>query len=128
MWAMITTFFGTDTMVVQWLISKHEFSALRLYHHHSFLCFFQLGTDNYDNSEKVRIPSYTDRILFKSKRKHGIVCHKYDSAAQLKSSDHKPVYGLYQVSESNKGVCYTYTVKTFLCPNQFRHFRLSLAK
>ena len=93
-------------MLVQWFSKAWVYSITVII----VSIFFQLGTDNYDNSEKVRIPSYTDRILFKSKRKHGIVCHKYDSAAQLKSSDHKPVYGLYQVSDSNKGVRYTVNV------------------
>jgi len=59
---------------------------------------FDPGTDNYDTSPKYRIPSYTDRILFKSKKRHGVICMKYLSADAVQSSDHRPVYGLYHVN------------------------------
>lgn len=58
---------------------------------------FDLETDNYDTSSKFRIPSYTDRILFHCKKKHDISCTHYDAVMNLKKSDHRPVYGLYEV-------------------------------
>lgn len=58
---------------------------------------YDIGTDNFDTSKKNRIPSYTDRILFRSRHKNGISCLLYQSAFQIRDSDHKPVYGLYEV-------------------------------
>jgi synaptojanin len=51
------------------------------------------GTNNYDTSEKQRIPAWTDRILFAG---GGIQLVKYDRA-ELLSSDHKPVKALFHV-------------------------------
>ncbi|XP_013412446.1 72 kDa inositol polyphosphate 5-phosphatase isoform X1 [Lingula anatina] len=67
------------------------------------ICFpptykFDIGTDDYDTSPKQRIPSYTDRILFRSKKKNAISCLVYDSVQSFTFSDHKPVYGLYEVT------------------------------
>ncbi|XP_043231645.1 inositol polyphosphate 5-phosphatase E-like [Amphibalanus amphitrite] len=53
------------------------------------------GTNTFDTSHKQRIPAYTDRILFKSRR-DGVRCIKYDSVQPFSTSDHKPVWGLYQ--------------------------------
>uniref|UniRef100_A0A0P4VXJ4 Inositol polyphosphate-related phosphatase domain-containing protein n=2 Tax=Scylla olivacea TaxID=85551 RepID=A0A0P4VXJ4_SCYOL len=50
------------------------------------------GTDHYDTSSKQRVPSYTDRILFKSKR-GDINCISYASCPLFRTSDHKPVLG-----------------------------------
>eukprot|EP00834_Sanchytrium_tribonematis_P005178 NODE_297_length_10490_cov_1.102974.p5 type:complete len:240 gc:universal NODE_297_length_10490_cov_1.102974:4087-3368(-) len=52
---------------------------------------FDNGTDNYDTSEKLRKPAWTDRILFKG----DMGCELYSSAS-LKVSDHKPVYALFK--------------------------------
>lgn len=57
---------------------------------------FDKGTDNYDTSEKHRIPAWTDRI---------VVAHKgnqlkqlgYNWAPEIKLSDHKPVYAIFKV-------------------------------
>ncbi|XP_014276357.1 inositol polyphosphate 5-phosphatase E [Halyomorpha halys] len=57
------------------------------------------GTQIYDTSSKQRTPSYTDRILYKSRRKdEGIECLAYSSVQSVSTSDHKPVWGLYKVS------------------------------
>ncbi|ROT40046.1 synaptojanin-2 [Sodiomyces alkalinus F11] len=53
---------------------------------------FDVGTDNYDTSEKARIPAWTDRILRKGQNLRQIA---YNSAP-LKFSDHRPVYAIFQ--------------------------------
>ncbi|XP_046470066.1 inositol polyphosphate 5-phosphatase E isoform X1 [Neodiprion pinetum] len=71
------------------------------------------GTQNFDSSNKQRIPAYTDRILFKGKdhnRDHvqrvnestnsykdgTLECLIYDSVPSICTSDHKPVWGVYK--------------------------------
>ncbi|KAH6596206.1 hypothetical protein BASA50_005247 [Batrachochytrium salamandrivorans] len=85
----------------------------------------------YDSSRKARIPSWTDRILYKSnlKTSHGmqtnrsqssiasswssnstqrnelpINCVAYGSRMEMKSSDHKPVYGIFTINHVVKHV------------------------
>ncbi|KAJ7590659.1 inositol polyphosphate phosphatase [Mycena floridula] len=53
---------------------------------------YDVGTDNYDTSEKYRIPAWTDRILY---RGHSLDLSVY-SRAELKGSDHKPVFGIFR--------------------------------
>jgi len=38
-----------------------------------------------------------DRILFRARTKNSIACLCYDSVPSMRDSDHKPVYGLYEV-------------------------------
>nr|CAB3256240.1 72 kDa inositol polyphosphate 5-phosphatase [Phallusia mammillata] len=59
---------------------------------------FTPGSDKYDVSVKLRVPSYTDRILHKPCRSTSITCHHYNSVSSVKHSDHRPVYGLFDVS------------------------------
>ena len=54
---------------------------------------YDTGTDNYDTSEKQRVPSWTDRILV---RGSGIKLHSY-YRDELCFSDHKPVTALFDV-------------------------------
>jgi len=51
---------------------------------------YDVGTDNYDTSEKMRIPAWTDRILY---RGTNLYLSAY-SRAELKGSDHRPVFAL----------------------------------
>jgi len=51
---------------------------------------YDVGTDNYDTSEKSRIPAWTDRILY---RGSSLDLSVY-SRAELKGSDHRPVFAL----------------------------------
>lgn len=53
---------------------------------------YNLNSDEYDTSEKMRIPAWTDRILY---RGNNLDLEKY-SRAELKSSDHRPVYALFR--------------------------------
>ncbi|CAK7243531.1 MAG: Inositol-1,4,5-trisphosphate 5-phosphatase 1 [Sporothrix thermara] len=49
---------------------------------------FDVGRDDYDSSEKQRIPAWTDRIL----RKGPLLRQTAYGAAPLRFSDHRPVY------------------------------------
>lgn len=57
---------------------------------------FKLGSDEYDLISQ-RVPSFTDRILFRSKRESQISALLYDWVPQMTSSDHKPVIALFEV-------------------------------
>lgn len=52
---------------------------------------FDLGTDQYDTSEKARIPAWCDRILTKGTNLRQT---SYNSAP-LRFSDHRPVYATF---------------------------------
>ncbi|KAH7887567.1 SacI homology domain-containing protein [Phlebopus sp. FC_14] len=52
---------------------------------------YDVGTDSYDSSEKMRIPAWTDRILFRGNMDLAVY-----SRAELKGSDHRPVFGLFR--------------------------------
>lgn len=57
---------------------------------------FDKGTSDYDSSEKQRVPSWTDRVLYKSAR--GIDPLKnvnYSSLMNICLSDHKPVFSTF---------------------------------
>ncbi|KAF6727513.1 72 kDa inositol polyphosphate 5-phosphatase [Oryzias melastigma] len=58
---------------------------------------FDIGCDQYDTTSKQRTPSYTDRILFKSRNPTEIKVVKYNSCSSVKTSDHRPVIGVFQV-------------------------------
>ncbi|XP_012451277.1 type IV inositol polyphosphate 5-phosphatase 11 [Gossypium raimondii] len=54
---------------------------------------YNIGSSNYDTSYKVRVPAWTDRILFKIEDPNKITAnlHCYESVDDIYSSDHKPV-------------------------------------
>jgi len=52
---------------------------------------FDVGTNDFDTSEKQRIPAYTDRILYLPGRMNDIQVLSYDSYPSICLSDHKPV-------------------------------------
>ncbi|XP_016066520.1 PREDICTED: 72 kDa inositol polyphosphate 5-phosphatase isoform X2 [Miniopterus natalensis] len=58
---------------------------------------FDIGKDSYDTSSKQRTPSYTDRVMYRSRHKDDICPLKYSSCPGIKTSDHRPVYGLFRV-------------------------------
>ncbi|PPQ65581.1 hypothetical protein CVT26_000530 [Gymnopilus dilepis] len=53
---------------------------------------YDVGTDNYDTSEKMRIPAWTDRILY---RGNALDLSVY-SRAELRGSDHRPVFAIFR--------------------------------
>lgn len=56
---------------------------------------YDIGTDLYDTSEKMRPPAWTDRVLFRSTNAHlGIRAQAYSSVQSIRISDHRPVYAL----------------------------------
>ncbi|XP_033731950.1 phosphatidylinositol polyphosphate 5-phosphatase type IV-like isoform X2 [Pecten maximus] len=59
---------------------------------------FDLNSEAYDTSPKFRIPSYTDRILYHSKKKNQINCVHYDAVMNIRVSDHRPVYGVFEAA------------------------------
>lgn len=65
---------------------------------------FDINSSCYDTSSKKRIPSYTDRILFKvNDQQHSEIsckCLEYNSIEFLYLSDHKPVIGLFEIKVS----------------------------
>lgn len=56
---------------------------------------FDSRSNVYDSSKKKRVPSWTDRILWKRDAK--IRCMSYGSVASLTCSDHKPVFAQFEV-------------------------------
>ncbi|RKP10570.1 Endonuclease/exonuclease/phosphatase, partial [Thamnocephalis sphaerospora] len=60
---------------------------------------FDVGTNNYDTSEKQRTPSWCDRILWRSRSGAAkyIKQQRYSSHPELLSSDHKPVSAEFDV-------------------------------
>uniref|UniRef100_A0A6I8QH48 Inositol polyphosphate-related phosphatase domain-containing protein n=1 Tax=Xenopus tropicalis TaxID=8364 RepID=A0A6I8QH48_XENTR len=58
---------------------------------------FDIGSDDYDTSKKQRAPSYTDRVMYKSRNQDDIHVLKYGSCTLMRQSDHKPVFGLFRV-------------------------------
>ncbi|XP_005625165.1 phosphatidylinositol polyphosphate 5-phosphatase type IV isoform X1 [Canis lupus baileyi] len=58
---------------------------------------FDIGKDSYDTTSKQRTPSYTDRVMYRSRHKGDICPVRYSSCPGIKTSDHRPVYGLFRV-------------------------------
>ena len=65
---------------------------------------YDLFSDDYDTSEKCRVPAYTDRILFTRRRPAGPLARDWRDGdivtytrAELKVSDHRPVLAVFEV-------------------------------
>lgn len=56
--------------------------------------FFIVFSDIYDTSSKRRIPSWTDRILYKDNPQVELV--SYFCAQEVRLSDHRPVYASFK--------------------------------
>jgi phosphatidylinositol-bisphosphatase len=57
---------------------------------------FDSDSDRYDSSKKQRVPSWTDRILWK--RDQNVRSLAYTSVETLTCSDHRPVFGQFEVT------------------------------
>jgi len=57
---------------------------------------FDAHTDRYDSSKKQRVPSWTDRILWK--RDPQVRAKAYGSVQCLQSSDHRPIFAQFEVT------------------------------
>ncbi|KAI0040646.1 DNase I-like protein [Auriscalpium vulgare] len=55
---------------------------------------YDVGTDNYDTSEKMRIPAWTDRVLYRG----NLLDLSLYSRAELRGSDHRPVYAAFRAT------------------------------
>ena len=65
---------------------------------------YDLFSDDFDTSEKARVPAYTDRVLFRRRVPGGAVSTDWSpgtvlsyTRAELKQSDHRPVLATFQV-------------------------------
>jgi len=59
---------------------------------------FDPGTDIYDTSPKARVPSWTDRVLYRAQSPCYVMPHTYRSHPDVKISDHRPVSASFVVS------------------------------
>ncbi|PAA87546.1 hypothetical protein BOX15_Mlig020535g1, partial [Macrostomum lignano] len=55
---------------------------------------FDIDTDNYDTSGKQRVPSYTDRVLYRCRKPGSATVTAYNSVPELRCSDHRAVYAV----------------------------------
>ncbi|CAH8513640.1 unnamed protein product [Schistosoma margrebowiei] len=94
---------------------------------------FDLNSDAYDSSEKQRVPSYTDRILFMSKKKDNLICLDYNSINTIRSSDHRPVFALFSLvlrpgSDNIALAAGAFNREIYIAGNQRRALRLDKLK
>ena len=48
------------------------------------------------NDGCLRMPSFTDRILYRSNHRGNLKCLEYNTISSMEGSDHKPVYGVFE--------------------------------
>ena len=65
------------------------------------ICFpptykFEINTNEYE-TELKRVPSFTDRIIYRNKRLGHIINYQYNCVPEFSTSDHKPVFALFDV-------------------------------
>uniref|UniRef100_A0A7S1SVF3 Inositol polyphosphate-related phosphatase domain-containing protein n=2 Tax=Tetraselmis chuii TaxID=63592 RepID=A0A7S1SVF3_9CHLO len=85
---------------------------------------FDNGTDTYDSSAKSRVPSWTDRVLWKCNpftHSDSVNLKYYSNVPELKDSDHRPVVARLEVSlraESSKSDGESSEIKSSACAIQ----------
>jgi hypothetical protein len=52
---------------------------------------YDVESDRYDTSEKCRVPAYTDRVLWREMQPGSVRVERYDSCAEMRTSDHRAV-------------------------------------
>ena len=57
---------------------------------------FDIETNNFDTSAKLRCPAWTDRVLWKSE--YNVKCISYECYQGVVNSDHKPVWAMFEVT------------------------------
>ena len=60
---------------------------------------YKINSNEYDYS---RIPGWTDRILYKSKKYYDIMLCEYSSINNILLSDHRPVYAIFKINFKDK--------------------------
>jgi hypothetical protein len=60
---------------------------------------FVINSNQYDTE---RIPRWTDRILYKSKKSYDIMLCEYSSIRDISISDHRPVYAIFKINFEEK--------------------------
>lgn len=58
---------------------------------------FDKNSATYDSSVKMRVPSWTDRVLYRSLHDATMVLKRYDSIDSIRTSDHRPVVAVFEV-------------------------------
>ena len=62
---------------------------------------YEKNGDNYSfNIDKIRVPSYCDRIFFKNyynEKKPSVILKEYNTIQSVKFSDHRPVYAVFDI-------------------------------
>ena len=60
---------------------------------------YVINSNQYDTE---RIPGWTDRILYKSKKSYDIMLCEYSSIRDISISDHRPVYAIFKINFEEK--------------------------
>ena len=62
---------------------------------------FVINSNQYDTG---RIPGWTDRILYSSKKSYDIMLCEYSSIRDISISDHRPVYAIFKINFEQKNI------------------------
>jgi len=62
---------------------------------------FVINSNQYDTE---RIPGWTDRILYNSKKSYDIMLCEYSSIKDISISDHRPVYAIFKINFEEKKI------------------------
>jgi endonuclease/exonuclease/phosphatase family metal-dependent hydrolase len=87
----------------QLLVSRRKNPAFRLRAFHEMPITFaptykyDVGSDNYDSSEKRRAPAWCDRILYRGRNQHERIKQFDYRRHEVRVSDHRPVTALFQM-------------------------------